>query len=74
MARETWLERNFTLVAISVALLVFVAAEHPEVGSLTIHANGVILTVPADSAQAHGNGDIDEEAFFETVRFDSTDS
>jgi len=51
-----------------------VAAEHPEVGSLTIYANGVILTVPANSAQAHGNGDIDEEAFFKTVRFDSTDS
>jgi len=47
-----------------------VAAEHPEAGALTIHANGVVLTVPDDSAQAHGNGNIDEEAFFETVRWD----
>jgi len=44
MARETWLERNFTLVVISVVL------------------------------KAHGNGDIDEEAFFETVRWDGVES
>jgi hypothetical protein len=47
-----------------------VAAENPNTGSLTIYANGVMLTVPADSAQAHGNGNINEEAFFKTVRFD----
>jgi len=51
-----------------------VAAEQPEIGSLTIHSSGVILTVPSSSAQAHGNGDIDEEAFFETVRWDGVDS
>ena len=51
-----------------------VAAEHPEAGSLTIYANGAVLTIPVNSAQAHGNGDIDEEAFFKTVRWDSADS
>lgn len=50
-----------------------VAANNPEVGALTIRANGVTLTVPADSAIAHGNGDINEEAFFKTIRFDSND-
>jgi uncharacterized iron-regulated membrane protein len=48
-----------------------VAADNPNTGALTIRANGVLLTVPADSAIAHGNGDINEEAYFKTVRFDS---
>lgn len=48
-----------------------VAAEHESIGALTIRANGVMLTVPADTAIAHGQGDINEEAYFETVRFDA---
>lgn len=48
-----------------------VAAEHQSMGALTIQANGVLLTVPADTAIAHGQGDINEDAYFETVRFDA---
>lgn len=48
-----------------------VAAENPNIGALTIQANGVLLTIPADSAIAHGEGRLDEEAYFETVRFES---
>jgi len=45
------------------------AANHTNVGALTIQANGVTLTVPADTAIAHGNGDINQEAYFENMMF-----
>lgn len=48
-----------------------VAAENSEMGSLIIRSNGVLLTVPVDSAIAYGNGDLKEDAFFETTRYDS---
>jgi hypothetical protein len=46
-----------------------VAANNTDVGSLTVQANGVMLTIPVDSAIAHGDDDINEEAYFETVRW-----
>jgi len=50
------------------------SSENPNVGALTIQANGAVLTVPADSAIAHGDGRINEEAYFKTVRWDSMNS
>jgi len=39
--------------------------------ALVIHTNGVTMTVPGGTATAHGNGNINEEAYLKNVRYDS---
>lgn len=48
-----------------------VAVENQDVGSLNVASKGVILTVPVDSAIAHGDGRLDDEAYSETFYYDS---
>lgn len=56
----------------NIALLYAYSAEgKEEMPALVIHTGGVSMTVPADTAIAHGNGDINEEAYFKNVRYDS---
>lgn len=46
-----------------------VAVENQEIGSLNVQSTGVILTVPADTAIAHGDGRLDDEAYAETFYY-----
>lgn len=46
-----------------------VAVENQEIGSLNVQSTGVILTVPADTAIAHGDGRLDDEAYGETFYY-----
>lgn len=47
------------------------AANNQDVGSLNVVSKGVMLTVPVDSAIAHGEGRLDDEAYSETFYYDS---
>jgi len=56
----------------NIAILYAHSAEgKEEMPSLIIHTGGVSMTVPAETAIAHGNGEINEEAFLKNVRYDS---
>ena len=56
----------------NIALLYAYSTEgKDEMPALVIHTGGVSMTVPADTAIAHGNGNINEEAFLKNVRYDS---
>lgn len=51
-----------------------IVEDNPEMGGLTISVDGVVMLVSQDAALAHANGDIDEEAFKETVAIKSENS
>jgi hypothetical protein len=51
-----------------------IVEDNPDMGGLTISVNGVAMLVSQDAALAHANGEIDEEAFKETVAIKSENS
>lgn len=51
-----------------------VMAEYNETGGLTVQANGVTMMVPRDTAIAHANGDINDDAYRQTFHYESQEA